>query len=81
MFSECLADAKPYNLTYFITFTTVAMFRDHLYVTKYIKPYKMCYLGDFIRKSIIICMIANCYIFIIRGDNDNLIYKNAILYL
>ena len=28
------------------------MFRDHRYVTSHIKPYKMCYIGGFIRKSI-----------------------------
>ena len=44
-----LVDLKPYNLTYFITFIAVAMFADHKYVTRYIKPYKMCYIGDFIR--------------------------------
>ena len=39
---------KPYNLTYFITFIAVARFRDHKYVTSYIKPYKMCYMERFI---------------------------------
>ena len=39
---------KPYNLTYFITFIAVATFRDHKYVTSYIKPYKRGYIEDFI---------------------------------
>jgi len=37
------------SLTYFITFIAVVMFRDHKYVNKYIKPYKIGYIGDFIR--------------------------------
>jgi len=41
---------KPYNLTYYITFIAVAVFRDLFYVTKYRKPYKICYIGDFIMK-------------------------------
>ena len=40
---------KPYNLTYFIKFIVIAAFRSHKYVTKYTKPYKMCYIEDFIR--------------------------------
>jgi len=43
---------KPYNLTYFITFIAVAPFRDTFYVTKYIKPYKIVYIGGFIMKTI-----------------------------
>ncbi len=33
-------------------FIAVATFRDHLYVASYRKPYKMCYIGDFIMKSL-----------------------------
>jgi len=43
--------SKPYNLTYFITFIAIAAFSDHKYMTKYIKPYKMFYIGDFIMKN------------------------------
>jgi len=43
---------KPYNLTYFITFIAVAAFKGHKYVTSYRKPYKMCYIGSFIMKTI-----------------------------
>jgi len=39
---------KPYNLTYFIRLFAVATFVDHKDVNKYIKPYKMCYIGGFI---------------------------------
>jgi len=44
--------SKPYNLTCFITFIAVATFVDHKYATSYRKPYKMCYIGGFIMKSI-----------------------------
>ena len=43
---------KPYNLTYFIRFIAVATFRDPFFVTSHRKPYKMCYIEDFIMKSI-----------------------------
>ncbi len=33
-------------------FIAVATFRDPFYVAKYIKPYKMCYIGGFIMKTI-----------------------------
>ena len=45
---------KPYNLTYSITFITVATFRDPFYAIKYTKPYKMYYIDDFIIYSAVI---------------------------
>ena len=33
-------------------FIAVASLRDPYYVTKYRKPYKMCYIGGFIMKTI-----------------------------
>ncbi len=46
-----LAAGKHYNLTYFITLIAVATFTDHKYTTSHRKPYKMCYIVDFIMKS------------------------------
>ena len=43
---------KPYNLIYFIRFVATATFRDPFYAIKHIKPYKMCYIEDFIMKTI-----------------------------
>ncbi len=43
---------KPYNLTYFITFLAVTTFVVHKYVISHTKPYKMCYIGGFIMKTI-----------------------------
>ncbi len=31
-------------------FIAVTIFRDHFYVSKYIKPYKIVYIEDFIMK-------------------------------
>ena len=45
---------KPYNLTYFITFITIAMFTDHKYIHSHRKPYKMRYIADFITYSVAI---------------------------
>ena len=42
---------KPYNLTYFITFLTVAPFAGHKSVLFNRKPYKMFYIEGFIMKT------------------------------
>ena len=43
------AIAKPYNLTYFIRLFAIATFRDPFFVNSHAKPYKMFYIGSFIR--------------------------------
>ena len=43
---------RPYNLTYFIRLFAVATFADYKITTFNRKPYKMFYIGGFIRKTI-----------------------------
>ncbi len=42
---------KPYNLTYFIRLFAVATLRDPFFIPSHRKPYKMCYIEDFIMKT------------------------------
>lgn len=45
-----ILSTKPYNLTYIIGLSAIAMFADHKSVPIHRKPYKVCSIGGLIMK-------------------------------